>query len=122
MTPDELRQRTRTFALDILGLSRRIRCNDAARILVRQLVRAATSVGANYRAACLAKSTSDFLYKLKVVEEEADECLYWIDLLAASGLASDPVLRPLVSEAGQLKAIMSASVLTVRSRLFNRQS
>lgn len=82
----------------------------------KQLVRCATSVGANYRAACLAKSTADMVYKLKIVEEEVDEARYWLGLLRDSGTAPETSIAPLDSEAEQLFRIVVASVKTLKNR------
>ena len=81
MTQDEMKQRTKTLALRIMKLVERLPATKTADVLGKQLLRSGTSVGANYRAACRAKSTADFIFKLSIVEEEADESIYWIELL-----------------------------------------
>lgn len=78
----------------------------------RQLLRCATSVGANYRAAARGKSTPDFIAKLRIVEEEADESVYWLELLERSGHIAPDVAAPLKKEAGELTAIIVASIKT----------
>ena len=83
-------------------------------VLGKQLLRSATSVGANYRAACRARSRADFISKIAVVEEEADECLYWLELLGESGLVSTPALRTLLKEADELTAIFTAAGKTAK--------
>ena len=82
----------------------------------RQILRSATSVGANYRAACRAKSPADFIAKMGIVEEEADECLYWLDLLSDAGIIPQSDLTPLTREAGEILAMKVASIRTARAR------
>ena len=91
--------------------------------VLEQLLRSATSVGANYRAACRAKSPDDFIAKMKIVEEEADECLYWLELLAESGLVAPERLTEVVAEGNALVAMTVASIKTLRWRTIqNRKS
>jgi four helix bundle protein len=85
-------------------------------VLGKQLLRSATSVGANYRAACRARSKADFISKIAVVEEEADESLYWLELLDESGLAKKDDLSPLLKEADELTAIFTAAAKTAKSK------
>ncbi len=109
---DELRARTKQFALRIIRLWRTLPKQDDAQVIGRQLLRCGTSVGANYRAACLAKSGKDFLNKLRICQEEADECCYWIELLIESELFPAVKLNALLDEAQQLTAIMTAAAKT----------
>jgi len=119
---DDLKERTRHFALDVIRVCPKLPHAEDFRVLTRQLLRAATSVGANYRAACRAKSRADFISKVATVEEEADECTYWLDLLLA--MPSDGNLKPnrgvqqellrLRQEANELTAIMVSSRKTAR--------
>ena len=127
-----LQKRTRQFALAVIRLVQGLPRTAIADVLGRHLLRSATSVGADYRAACRAKSTADFVAKMKIVEEEADECLYWLDLLVESGLATSEQVLPLLREGNEFVAITVASVKTVRratapaanrqSSIHNRQS
>ncbi|WP_447974749.1 four helix bundle protein [Nitrospira sp. Kam-Ns4a] len=82
---DELQRRTKELALAIIRLTERLSRGRAAAVVAKQLVRAGTSVGANYRAACRARSRADFVAKLGIVEEEADETRYWLELLGEVG-------------------------------------
>ncbi len=109
MTPDELEHRTRTFALRVIRLAEEIPHTPTAAVIQKQIVRSGTSVGANYRAACRARSRADFSAKLAIAEEEADETLYWLELLAGSGLIKAARLVELQREANELVAIMTAS-------------
>ena len=82
----------------------------------KQLLRSGTSVGANYRAACRAKSTADMVHKLSIVEEEADETLYWMELLADAGIVSENKLAKLHSDINEILAMTVVSIKTMRSR------
>jgi four helix bundle protein len=114
MTPEELKRRTKKFALGILKLAGMLPRNEAARIIGSQMVRSGTSVGADYRAACRARSRAEFTSKLGLAEEEADETLFWLELLEDSGLMRDQLVRDLMAEAGELVAIFAASRITVK--------
>ena len=121
MDSAELKERTGAFALRVIKLCASLDRNAVTDVLGRQLLRAGTSVGANYRAACRARSRADFVSKMGIVEEEADECAYWIDLLVKSGQVASKRVAPLLAEADALTAIASASRKTARSR-DNRRS
>lgn len=114
MTPDELKARTKAFSLRIFKLADMIPRSPAGQIISKQILRSATSVGANYRAACRAQSRPDFAAKLAVVAEEADETLYWLELLGESGLIKPERLNALIRETGELVAIVTASRKTAR--------
>jgi four helix bundle protein len=111
---DWLRQRTFQFALDVIELTRSFPATDAGRIVGRQLARSATSVGANYRAACRARSHADFTAKIGVVAEESDESQYWLNIAAGAKLTSSERLPRLQHEATELCAIFSRAVGTAR--------
>jgi four helix bundle protein len=121
----ELLARTRSFALAVIRYSARLPRKTETQIIARQLMRAATSVGANHRAACRAKSRLDFIAKMSIVEEEADELLYWLDLLGELQPKPDASLGVLKREADELVAIAVSSKKTAKSRESasgNRQS
>jgi len=107
MNPDELKQRTKKSGLRIIKLYEEIDSTKLGQILGNQLLRAGTSVGANYRAACRAKSNADFVYKITVVEEEADETIFWLELIAESGIIKKNRLEGLLLEANELTAIFT---------------
>jgi len=86
-------------------------------VISKQLIRSATSVGANYRSTCRAKSKADFIAKLSIVEEEADETVYWLELIEELGFKNDEVLKALKNEANQLISIVVASKRTARKNL-----
>ncbi|UCC29582.1 MAG: four helix bundle protein [Phycisphaerales bacterium] len=118
---DELKERTKRFALRVVKLCAALPRNATTDVLGRQLLRAATSVGANYRAACRARSRSEFVSRMAIVEEEADESAYWIEMLTESGQIAPRRVSDLREEADELTAIASASRKTARTRA-NRQS
>jgi four helix bundle protein len=114
--PTELKERTKAFALRVIRLASSLERGPAADVIGKQLLRSATSVGANYRAACRARSQAEFIAKMGIVEEEADESLYWMELLIGAGLADPQRLQPLMDEANELLAITIASIRTARRK------
>jgi four helix bundle protein len=113
----KLKARTKSFALRIIKLTRALpRCPEG-RVIGNQLLRCGTSVAANYRAACRARSRPEFLAKLGVVVEEADETVFWLEMLFEAGLVRKERLREIVPEANELVAIFSAAQLTVKRGL-----
>ena len=117
MDREELKKRTKKFALDIIKLTEDFPKTKAGDVIGRQLLRSATSVGANYRAACRARSQADFISKISVVEEEADESCFWLELTIESGLANTEDAKTLLKEADELTAIFTASKKTARSNI-----
>jgi four helix bundle protein len=113
---NDLKSRTKQFALRGIRLSESLPKSRTADVIGRQLVRCSTSVGANYRAANRAKSPADFIAKMGIVEEECDECLYWMELLIESGIIREQNIKNLMDEANQLLAITVASIKTARKR------
>jgi four helix bundle protein len=109
-------KRTKTLAIRIIKMSRSLPEEMVADVIGRQIVRSASSVGANYRASCRAKSTADMINKLKTVEEEADETLFWLELLVESGLMSKSRLQALMQETDEILAMTVASINTLRKR------
>lgn len=112
-----LKDRTKSFALRVIILVDSLPNAKAARVIGDQLLRSGTSVGANYRAACRARSKADFVSKIGIVEEEADESAYWIELLMESGKMKSTLLIPLYREAMELPTIMSSSRKTAQRGL-----
>ncbi len=109
MTELELKNRTQNFALRILRLVEVIPRTISGQVIAKQLIRSATSVGANYRAACRGRSTAEFAAKLSIVIEEADESAYWLELIMKSELLRPVLVENHYDEANQLVAIMVAS-------------
>ena len=114
MNKDELKRRTKTFALDVIKFVESLPKGKITEIIGRQLLRSGTSVGANYRAACRARSSADFIAKMGVVEEEADESIYWLELLVESGIVSSDRVVSLRKEADELLAITVSSIRTAK--------
>ena len=113
MTERELKLRTKVFALRVLKRIDSLPDKRSGRVLANQLGRSGTSVGANYRAACRSRSTAEMISKLSVVEEEADESAFWLELAGDHGLMPAGKLAPLLREADELTAIMVASRKTL---------
>jgi four helix bundle protein len=115
MTRDEMKNRTKAYANRVVKLCSALPENWIARTLGRQLLRSGTSVGANYRAVCRAKSNPDFINKLRIVEEECDESLFWMELLVDNNLVKAGRLDELMKEADELFAIVVSSAKTARA-------
>jgi four helix bundle protein len=114
MTTNEMKARTKSFALRIIKLVEALPSNRTADVVGKQLVRSGTSVGANYRAACRAKSNADFMAKMGTVEEEADESAFWLEVIVESGLMKEELVKDLLDEADQIVAIIVSSINTAR--------
>ena len=115
MTREQMKARTKDYAKRIVKLCEALPDKWVARTLGKQLLRSGTSVGANYRAVCRAKSTADFLNKLRIVEEECDESLFWMELLVECSLIKSARLNSLMQEANELLSIVVASAKTTRT-------
>ena len=109
MTTDELKARTKQFALRVVTLVEVLPDSVRGRVIADQITRSATSVGANYRATCRARSRAEFIAKIGVVEEEADETDFWLELIIESKIRRAKQILPLLNEANELVAIMAAS-------------
>jgi four helix bundle protein len=118
---EALRRRTKQFALETIAFVHTLPDNNTSNVIGRQVLRAATGVGANYRAACRARSRADFVSKIGVVLEEADESGYWLELVAEGHLSSSKVVYQLLEEANQLSAIFAASRITAAEALRNER-
>jgi len=114
MEKNYLKERTKRFALKIIELVESLPKKRAADIIGRQLLKAGTSVGANYRAACRGRSTADFISKMGIVEEECDESIYWMELLIESGLLQKKDADDLIEEADQILAMTVSSIKTAK--------
>ncbi len=115
MNEQEFKYRTKNLALRTIRLVESLSLNTSTNILGEQLLRSATSVGANYRAACRAKSTADLINKLSIVEEEADESMYWLELLIEAGFVREERLAELKKDFNEVVAMIVASIKTLRS-------
>ena len=115
ITPEILKKRTFDFALNTLRTVDHLKKSMANEITGKQVLRSATSVGANYRAACKAKATADFINRLKIVEEESDEYVYWLELIKAHNEISNPEYDVLLKESRELERIFAASAITAKN-------
>ncbi len=113
MDEQEFKQRTKQLALRVIKLVSSLPKNTVSEVIGKQLIRSGTSVGANYRAACRARSTADLIAKLRIVEEEADECLYWMELIVEAKLVDVANLRSIMSETNEILAMTVASIKTL---------
>ncbi|MFA5352116.1 MAG: four helix bundle protein [Candidatus Gracilibacteria bacterium] len=109
MDKNELKDRTKQFALRVIKLVEKLPKTVTGYVLGKQLIRSGTSVAANYRATCLARSKAEFISRLGVVAEEADETVLWLELISEGGVMKANLLTPLLQEAKELTAIMCAS-------------
>jgi len=114
MKHDNLKDRTKSFALRIIRMVEGLPKNKTADVIGRQLLRSGTSVGANYRAACRAKSPADFISKMGTVEEETDESLFWMELIVEARLMREERLKELQAEAKEILAIVVSSIKTAK--------
>ena len=114
MNADDFRNRSKEFALRVIALVEALPQTRSTDVLGKQLLRSATSVAANYRAACRARSTAEFIAKLGIVEEEADESQGWIEMIADSGLVKRDLVEDLIQEANELTAMTVSSIKTAR--------
>jgi four helix bundle protein len=117
----DLKDRTKKFAIDVIRFCMRLPREQEFRVIGHQLIRCASSVGANYRAASRARSKADFIAKLGIVEEEADEVCYWLEILEGIGMTEAREIDPLKSEANELISIIIASKKTARANLAKSQ-
>lgn len=114
MNPEELKARCKQFSLRVIRLVRALPDDRVSRPIANQLIRSGTSVAANYRAACLAKSPADFAAKVGTAAEEADESALWMELIIEDGILPAKQVEPLWQEATELTAIFCASITTAR--------
>ncbi len=119
MDEREFKERTKKLALRVIRLVESLPRTRASEVIGRQLLRSATSVGANYRAACRGKSTADVVSKLSIVEEEGDESIYWMELLVEAGLVPEVKIANLMTEMNEIVAMTVASIKTLRVRSTN---
>jgi four helix bundle protein len=119
MTEDELKRRTKNFALRIILFVNQLTNSPQGKVLGNQLLRSGTSVGANYRSACNARSKADFISKISISQEEADESAYWLELVIESNLIKNQEAEYLLKESKELSAILTSSIKTAK---YNRNT
>lgn len=122
MTESEFKNKTEDLALGIIRFVETLPRNETCRVIGRQLLRSGTSVAANYRAACRARSDADFVNKLGIVEEESDESLFWLRLLAKSGNTTSEKIAALYNEMESVLKMVVASIKTKRLKISNSKS
>jgi four helix bundle protein len=122
MNESELKKRTKQFGLRVIRLVESLPNTQTARMIGNQLLRSGMSVGANYRAACRGRSKADFVAKAGISLEEADECMYWMEMLQEAGIIPADKLKDLMKEADELVAIFTASIKTARAHLNQKSS
>lgn len=113
MNKEELKDRTKKFAVRIVNVANSLPIIPAGNVIKYQLIRAGTSVGANYRAACRGRSISEFAAKLGIVVEEADECAFWLEILIDLKIINQQLIVDLIKEAYELVMIFNSSILTI---------
>jgi four helix bundle protein len=116
MDAEEFKKRTKAFGIEVIRLTETLPRTRVADALARQLIRSATSVGANYRAACRARSNTEFISKLGIVEEEADESIFWLENLMDLRLATGDKIQPLMDEGEEILRLVVASIKTARRK------
>ncbi len=114
MTSNELKLRTKNFSLRVIRMIEKLPKSNSAKVIGYQLIRSATSVGANYRAACRARTNAEFISKIKIVEEESDESLYWLELIQELQFFKNELISDLIREADELTAIFTSTVKTAK--------
>ena len=122
MDKTELKRRTQRFAIDVIKFVEDLPPSRSHTVLSNQLLRSSSSVGANYRSACKGKSTADFINKIVIIEEEADEFIYWLELMEKSGLVKPEPIFPLKKEANELTAIFTAIGKTAKANQKNSEN
>jgi four helix bundle protein len=120
MDAEELKSRTKRFALRVLKLAAALPSSVEGQVIRGQLVRAGTSVGANYRAACRGRSRAEFAAKIGVVEEEADESAFWLELIIEGSFLKHDQVKPLLNEANELTKIMASSRMSTRKNIVKK--
>ena len=119
MNPEELKQRTKRMSLDVLRIATHVPRSREGDVIARQIIRSATSVAANYRAACKARSRADFINKIGIVEEEADETALWLEFISELSLADKLIVEKELKEVNELVAIFAVSAITAKSARSN---
>lgn len=117
MTTSELKSRTKNFSLMVIDLVEKLPNSISVRVIANQIVKSGTSVGANYRAVCRSRSDREFVSKMNIVLEEADETLFWIEIIMAKQWISSPELEIIWKEGNELTAIFVSSLKTVNDRI-----
>ena len=119
---EQIKKRTKCIGLEVIKLIDELPNKPSGWVIAKQIVRSSTSIGANYRAACRAKSIPDFINKLKIVEEETDETLYWLEILEESSMLPAKRIVQIKKEINEILSIVVASIKQLKQKIQNRQS
>lgn len=114
---EEIKLRTKKIGLDVIMLMDVLPNKPSAWAIAKQILRSSTSVGANYRAACRAKSEADYIYKLKIVEEETDETIYWLEIIEDSKMLPTENIQTIKKEANEILSIAVATIKTMKNKI-----
>jgi len=121
MTSEQLKQRTKQFSLAILSIVEKLPNSTAARVISHQIAKSGTSVGANYRAVCRARSDREFISKMEIVLEESDETLFWLEIIRDKNWISSEVVEPIWKEGNELTAIFVSSLKTIKANSYRQE-
>ena len=117
MNEEQLKNRTKEYAKNIIRLCRKLPNDREGRLIGNQMFRSGTSVAANYRAACRGRSKAEFISKLAIVEEEADETMFWLELIKEMSICKVPLVEDLIKESNEIIAITVSSIRTVKKSI-----
>lgn len=113
----EMQRRMMRLTLDVIKLTKSFSMSQESKVISYQIIRCSSSTAANYRAACRAKSSRDFIAKMGIVEEESDETVFWLELIIASGLVNEGIVAPILKEANEIVAMTVRSLITAKENL-----
>ncbi|MDY0104609.1 MAG: four helix bundle protein, partial [Lentimicrobium sp.] len=113
----EMQRRMMKLKLEVIKLTKIFPISQESKVISYQIIRCTSSTAANYRAACRAKSTKDFIAKMGIVEEESDETVFWLELIIASGLVKEELVAPFLKEANEIVAMTVRSLITAKENL-----
>lgn len=113
----EMQRRMMRLTLDVIKLTKSFSMSQESKVISYQIIRCSSSTAANYRAACRAKSSRDFIAKMGIVEEESDETVFWLELIIASGLVNEEYVAPILKEANEILAMTVRSLITAKENL-----
>ncbi|HYD92364.1 MAG TPA: four helix bundle protein [Flavobacterium sp.] len=116
MTSEQLKSRTKQFSLTVIDLVEKLPITTSSKVIAYQIAKSGTSVGANYRAVCRSRSDKEFISKMEIVLEEADETLFWLEIISEKEWLEKELLQPILKEANELTAIFASSLKTVKSK------
>ena len=122
MTTEELKLRTKRFSIEVINMVEKLPNSNTVRVIANQIVRSGSSVGANYRAVCRARSDREFVSKMNIALEEADETLFWLEIIKEKNWVEVDEIEKIWREGNELTAIFVSSLKTVNNRIYSKQS